>query len=66
MHDALEIFLENRTVLSVAHRLSTIQAAEHVNVLQGGHLAEEGTFEALIAREGGVFKQLVAKQLSVE
>ncbi len=66
MHEALAEFLENRTVLSVAHRLSTIQAADHVNVLAGGRLAEEGTFDSLIAKQDGVFRQLVNKQLSVD
>lgn len=66
MHEALQQFLEKRTVLSVAHRLSTIQAADHVNVLAGGKLAEEGHFDDLTARKDGVFRQLVSKQLSVD
>ena len=66
MHEALQGFLENRTVLSVAHRLSTIQAAECVNVLADGRLAEAGRFDDLTARKDGVFRQLVSKQLSVD
>ena len=66
MHEALAGFLENRTVLSVAHRLSTIQAAQCVNVLAEGRLAEAGSFDELTSRKDGVFRQLVSKQLSVD
>lgn len=55
-----------RTVISIAHRLSTIRQADRVAVLRHGQLVEVGTFEDLIGKEGGVFRELVQRQLVVD
>ncbi|MDR2433645.1 MAG: ABC transporter ATP-binding protein/permease [Treponema sp.] len=44
--------LAGRTSFVIAHRLSTIKNADRILVLSGGHLAEEGRHEELIARNG--------------
>ena len=49
------------TRLVVAHRLSTVRHCDRILVVDGGHIAEEGTYEDLIAR-GGLFAELVARQ----
>ena len=49
---ALERLMEGRTVIVIAHRLSTAARADRVAVVQGGRLVEEGTHEDLVAREG--------------
>jgi subfamily B ATP-binding cassette protein MsbA len=49
--------LQNRTVLVVAHRLSTVARADQIVVLDGGRLAECGRHEELIAA-GGVYQRL--------
>jgi ATP-binding cassette subfamily B protein len=41
-----------RTSMVIAHRLSTIQQASKILVIHHGHLAEEGTHEELLARDG--------------
>ena len=52
-----------RTTLVIAHRLSTIRAADRVVVLQDGGVAETGTHEQLLARDGP-YRHLVGSQLS--
>ncbi|MBO7675757.1 MAG: ATP-binding cassette domain-containing protein [Atopobiaceae bacterium] len=51
----------NCTRLVVAHRLSTVRHCDRIMVVDGGCIAEEGTFDELIAR-GGLFAELVARQ----
>ena len=53
-----------RTVLVVAHRLATVTAADDILVMEGGHLVEEGTHEALLAR-GGVYARMWESQSSL-
>jgi ATP-binding cassette subfamily C protein len=50
------------TRIVVAHRLSTIQKADRIYVIQAGSVVEAGTFDDLLAR-GGVFAELAARQL---
>jgi ATP-binding cassette, subfamily B, bacterial MsbA len=49
---ALEHFTRSHTVIIVAHRLSTIQQADHILVLHQGKLVEQGDFSSLLARNG--------------
>ena len=50
--EALERLMKGRTVITIAHRLSTIRDADKILVLKDGVLAEEGTHEELLARNG--------------
>ncbi len=50
-----------RTTIIVAHRISTIQDADHILVLDDGHVAEYGTHEELI-RLNGLYKSIFDKQ----
>ncbi len=58
---ALERLLENRTALVIAHRLSTVQHANEIIVLDAGRIAERGTHEQLM-KEGKIYKKLVELQ----
>jgi len=49
---ALQTFSQGRTVIVIAHRLSTVQTADHVVVLEDGRLAEAGSPAELLARPG--------------
>ncbi len=48
VQEALKRLQEGRTTLAIAHRLSTVQQAEHIIVLDRGAIAEEGTHEELM------------------
>ncbi len=50
--DALEKLMKGRTVLTIAHRLSTIRDADKIVVLKDGVVAEEGSHDQLMARDG--------------
>ena len=57
LHQALSRFLEGRTTLIIAHRLSAVKQADRVLVFDGGRIAEEGDHQRLIA-EGGLYAKL--------
>lgn len=49
------------TRIVIAHRLSTVRECDRILVVSGGTIAEEGTYDELIAK-GGIFADLVARQ----
>jgi ATP-binding cassette subfamily B protein/ATP-binding cassette subfamily C protein/ATP-binding cassette subfamily B multidrug efflux pump len=50
------------TIISIAHRLSTIREADRILVLSHGRVAELGPHEALMQREGGIYRRMVELQ----
>lgn len=59
---ALEKLMEGRTTIMVAHRLSTIQHADKILVMHKGRIAEAGTHQELLSREG-LYRKLYDLQL---
>ena len=57
LHQALSRFLQGRTTLIIAHRLSAVKQADRVLVFDGGSIAEEGDHQQLIA-DGGLYARL--------
>ena len=57
LHQALGRFLQGRTTLIIAHRLSAVKQADRVLVFDGGRIAEEGGHQQLIA-DGGLYAKL--------
>ena len=60
----LDEFYKGKTVVVVAHRLSTVKNADNIIVLDGGIIAEEGTHAELVGMQGLYF-QLVKNQLEL-
>lgn len=52
VQEALDNLMKNRTVIVIAHRLSTIQNADKIVVINDGQIAEQGTHEELLKRQG--------------
>ncbi|MBL7772975.1 MAG: ATP-binding cassette domain-containing protein, partial [Chitinophagaceae bacterium] len=60
----LELFYKNRTVIIVAHRLSTVKHADQIVVLDQGSVAELGTHQELVQKKGKYF-ELIKNQLEL-
>ncbi len=58
---ALERLMSGRTVLMIAHRLSTVRRADAIYVIDGGRVVEQGTHDALV-RQGGLYARLARQQ----
>jgi ATP-binding cassette subfamily B protein len=65
IQDSLKAMGQGRSVITIAHRLSTVVDADRIIVLEDGHIVEEGQHEALLAR-GGRYAAMWARQSSEE
>ncbi|KAL6777216.1 hypothetical protein ACKKBF_B20615 [Auxenochlorella protothecoides x Auxenochlorella symbiontica] len=63
VQEALDATMRGRTVLVIAHRLSTVRNADRILVIQGGAVVESGSHDALLGA-GGVYAALVRRQLA--
>lgn len=61
VQDAINHLMQNRTSIVIAHRLSTVQNADEIVVLEKGEIKEKGTHAFLIA-QNGLYKNLVDMQ----
>lgn len=62
VQDAMDSLMKGRTVLVIAHRLSTVKSADTVAVVSDGQIAESGTHDELLSRNG-IYTTLVKRQL---
>ncbi|KAL5748978.1 hypothetical protein ACOSP7_026014 [Xanthoceras sorbifolium] len=62
VQDAMDSLMKGRTVLVIAHRLSTVQSADTVAVVSDGEIVESGAHEELLSKNG-VYTALVRRQL---
>ena len=58
---AMRELMKNKTCFVIAHRLSTIRSADHILVLDGGRVVEQGTHDSLMA-QNGFYRRLYASQ----
>lgn len=64
VQEALSKLMKNRTTLIIAHRLSTVQNADLICVLENGKIVESGRHLDLLKSEKGLYKKLVEGQLN--
>ncbi|XVE86199.1 hypothetical protein DITRI_Ditri18aG0016600 [Diplodiscus trichospermus] len=62
VQDAMDSLMSGRTVLVIAHRLSTVKSADSIAVISDGQIAESGTHEELL-KQDGIYTALVRRQL---
>lgn len=64
IHNNLQEFFEGKTVIVIAHRLSTVKNADQIIVLKHGNIVEQGTHESLVKKKSDYFS-LVKNQLEL-
>ncbi|SPE78713.1 Toxin RTX-I translocation ATP-binding protein [Flavobacterium columnare] len=64
IHDNLQMFFKGKTVVIIAHRLSTVKKADQIIVLKQGQLVEKGNHQELVDKKGDYFN-LVKNQLEL-
>lgn len=62
VQDAMDSLMKGRTVLVIAHRLSTVKTADTVAVVSDGQIVESGTHDDLLSKNG-IYTALVRRQL---
>jgi subfamily B ATP-binding cassette protein MsbA len=65
VQDAIQHLMENRTSIVIAHRLSTVQHADEIIVMEAGEIKERGTHQSLM-QLGGLYKRLVEIQQEIK
>jgi len=61
LFDALQEFLQDRTIITIAHRLSTVQSSDYIYVMKEGAIVEEGKPEKLMQEQGDYNKFVKAQ-----
>jgi len=62
IQQAVERLMTGRTVIVVAHRLSTVRALDRILVFDQGRIVEQGTHETLTEAHGGIYRRLFERQ----
>jgi len=62
IQEGLEVVLEHRTSIVIAHRLSTVRSLDRILVFDRGEIVEQGTHASLATRAGGIYRGLFERQ----
>ena len=65
MQDALGVLMKGRTTVAIAHRLSTVENADAIYVIDDGRVVERGRHEELVG-QGGLYTRLYELQFGRE
>src|SRR3954452_825079 len=65
IQQALDRLVEGRTTFAIAHRLSTLQAANRLVVLEKGRIVEQGRHDELVDKPDGVYAKLHRTQMEM-
>ncbi|MBC6950070.1 ATP-binding cassette domain-containing protein, partial [candidate division KSB1 bacterium] len=66
IQEALQRLVAGRTTFAIAHRLSTLSAADRLFIMEDGKLVEQGTHEELLANPEGVYAKLHRTQMELQ
>jgi ATP-binding cassette subfamily B protein len=64
IQESIEELMKHRTVIAIAHRLSTLKKMDRIIVIENGKIAEDGVPEELLKKPKGVFKNLWDHQIN--
>ena len=65
VQEAMDVLMEGRTSIIIAHRLATIRNVDKIYVMENGQILESGTHTELTEKEGGVYKNLARLQFDL-
>jgi len=66
IQEALSRLFRGRTVIAIAHRLSTLDSFDRIVVLDRGHIVEDGAPRRLLQTQGGLYRRMHGRQLPAE
>jgi ATP-binding cassette subfamily B protein len=62
IQEAMERLMTGRTVIVIAHRLSTVRSLDRILVFEHGKIVEDGPHNKLLAVNGGIYRRLFERQ----